>query len=237
MFTFPDDARDKIAIAFQEALKSKVPDKAFIPWLLPSFTTTTQNDLEVASFLLMGSLKNYYEYYFSMDILCGIPSVTLLGTKQDYEEILKRIDYLDHFDHYALNSWAKLLRPVIKEAFVAPFEDGWKGRLEKIEAGRDDFKSRGDSYSTGRPYRKYFYKNNGKISLHRSTGGGSTLRNVTALAPQYEWRNPWDDVAVKTTHFTFSQQICGVPDEPDRNYLDGWITAFTYFDREGNPVS
>ncbi|RPA72520.1 hypothetical protein BJ508DRAFT_216947 [Ascobolus immersus RN42] len=105
---------------FRAALAEKVVDKGLIPWIIPSFTTTTRTDKEVASYLLMGALKNYFEY--GMGIACGLPSVTLLGTKKDYEDILSRLDYLDKFKHADLKAWAKLLRVVMKQAFIAAFD-------------------------------------------------------------------------------------------------------------------
>jgi hypothetical protein len=45
--------------------------------------------------------------------LCGIPSITLLGTKEDYLAILLRLDKLDEFGHEP-TVFAKLLRPVVK---------------------------------------------------------------------------------------------------------------------------
>ncbi|RPA86586.1 hypothetical protein BJ508DRAFT_347774 [Ascobolus immersus RN42] len=158
---------------FTKELRKKVVDKDMVPWILPNFTTTTVTDTEVASYLLMGSLKNYFDYYGAM-ITCGIPSVTLLGEKEDYDEILRRIDYLDKFSHTDLTDWAKLLRAVLKEAFIAPFDtESW---AEK-------------------------YADN--------------------------WGNPWSDI-----YSTMRGAMCGDP-----TTIEGWITAFSFFSREGTRVS
>src|ERR1700761_3733619 len=45
-------------------------------WVMPDFTTTTQDDLVTAAVLMMGSLQNYFTCEFRLR--CGIPSVTLL---------------------------------------------------------------------------------------------------------------------------------------------------------------
>lgn len=106
--------------AFRAALSDIVLDKELIPWIIPDFSTTTQQDREVASYLLMGALKNYFTY--SSMCACGIPSVTLLGEKKDYEEILRRVNYLDKFGQADLSQWAKLLRAVMQKAFIDPFD-------------------------------------------------------------------------------------------------------------------
>lgn len=154
--------------AFREKLGGAVVDKELIPWIIPAFTTTTEPDREVASYLLMGALKNYFSY--SMMLCCGIPSVTLMGEKEDYEEILKRIDYLDKFEHKDLTAWAKLLRAVVMKAFVAAFEMG-ADEAKKTEVA----------------------KTWNLIAHHHSMGSGPT-------------------------------------------YLSGWITAFSFFGKSGEPV-
>ncbi|KAK3997322.1 hypothetical protein QBC44DRAFT_229694 [Cladorrhinum sp. PSN332] len=55
---------------------------------LPSFSTTTQTDLTVASIILLGTATKYLTY--SQGTRCGIPSVTLLGTLDDWEDIQLR---------------------------------------------------------------------------------------------------------------------------------------------------
>src|SRR5205085_8430863 len=41
---------------------------------------------------LMDSLKNYYEYRFTL--LCGLPEVTLHGSPDDFQSIIARVDQL-----------------------------------------------------------------------------------------------------------------------------------------------
>ncbi|RPA75849.1 hypothetical protein BJ508DRAFT_417938 [Ascobolus immersus RN42] len=106
--------------AFRAKLDEVVLDKQLIPWITPDFTTTTEQDREVASYLLMCSLKNYFTYRSTQ--MCGIPSVTLLGEKRDYEEILRRIDFIDKFGQEDLSRWAKLLRAVLQKAFIDAFD-------------------------------------------------------------------------------------------------------------------
>lgn len=47
-------------------------------------------------------------------LTCGIPEVTVLGTKEDYEDILRRLDKFDEFGKET-TVFAALLRPIIRE--------------------------------------------------------------------------------------------------------------------------
>jgi hypothetical protein len=58
---------------------------------MPAFSTTTSHDTDVASIVMMASMQKYFSYY-SCAFICGIPSVTLLGEKADYELILRRLE-------------------------------------------------------------------------------------------------------------------------------------------------
>ena len=73
-------------------LEKNVVDPELREWIIPDFLTTTRDDRVVASVLMMGTLQKYFSYTFS--IACGLPSVTLLGTEEDWENILLRVEKL-----------------------------------------------------------------------------------------------------------------------------------------------
>jgi hypothetical protein len=60
----------------------------------------------------------YFSY--SIHFRCGIPSITLLGEREDYIKILQRLDKLDEFGDEPV-VFARLLRPVLKQ-FVTAFD-------------------------------------------------------------------------------------------------------------------
>jgi hypothetical protein len=64
-------------------------------WILPAFTTTTKVDEAVAGIIFMGTLQKYYTY--SWGTRCGLPSVTLQGEVEDWEEIRERAKKLATF--------------------------------------------------------------------------------------------------------------------------------------------
>lgn len=58
------------------------------------------------------------------DLLCGIPSVTLLGKVSDWESILQRLDKLASFgpDHQELAAWKAMLAAVLQN-MIHTFQD------------------------------------------------------------------------------------------------------------------
>ena len=128
-------------------LQTKVVDPDLRAWIMPSFTTTTTNDKIVASILLMGAMQKYFTYRAS--ILCGLPSVTLLGERADWQEMLSRLEKLKTFGEEPTH-WYKLLKTVLLR-FVQTFDDPsspnildfWQ-KIAHFTAGRS-----GPSYYSG----------------------------------------------------------------------------------------
>lgn len=100
-------------------LEKNVLDKDLRRWIMPSFTTTTYTDQAVAAVIMMGTLQKYFTYKCSL--LCGLPSVTLLGERSDWEDILMRLEKLPSFGEEA-RQWYNLLKPVITR-FVKTFDE------------------------------------------------------------------------------------------------------------------
>ena len=63
-------------------------------------------------------MNRYFEYTF--EATCGLPSVTLEGTRNDWVNILSRIDKFEEFGKEP-TTWAKMLRPIIGR-FVDAFD-------------------------------------------------------------------------------------------------------------------
>ncbi|EXM34275.1 Protein of unknown function DUF4419 [Fusarium oxysporum f. sp. vasinfectum] len=97
-------------------IANNIKDPSLREWVLPSFSTTTDNDRIVGSVLLMGALQKYFSYGCSLR--CGIPSVTLLGEVSDYDDIFKRLDRLDEMGDEPTH-FAKLLRPILRNMILS----------------------------------------------------------------------------------------------------------------------
>jgi len=100
-------------------METKVVDPDLRNWILPSFSTTTITDTTIYAMVMMASLKEYFSYGFTL--ACGIPQVTLEGTRDDWTAILSRLEKLKEYGNES-NSWYRLLRPIISR-FVAAYDD------------------------------------------------------------------------------------------------------------------
>ena len=113
-------------------LSKNVNDPDLHPWIMPAFSTTTDNDRIVASVIMMGALQKYFTYGWST--MCALPSVTLLGEKSDWELLLQRIEKLPQLGEESTLFYA-LLKPVITQcvqSFVSPASDATRDFWQKI---------------------------------------------------------------------------------------------------------
>lgn len=125
-----------------DLIDQNIVDPELRSWILPSFTTTTNTDQVVASVLMMGMMQKYFEYIFN-PVTCGIPTITLLGEKSDYEDILRRIEKLTEYGKEPTR-FAELLRPILKYC-IATFSCS----AASPDAAVVDFWSRIVHYSSG----------------------------------------------------------------------------------------
>ncbi|KAK6532584.1 hypothetical protein TWF281_006767 [Arthrobotrys megalospora] len=108
-----------LAVRMGELIEENVIDPELRTWLLPNFTTTEENDRIVSSVLMMATLQSYFAY--GMQLACGLPGVTMLGEKSDWEALLQKVDKFETFGEET-TFFAKLLRPILKR-FVMCFDD------------------------------------------------------------------------------------------------------------------
>lgn len=99
-------------------IEEHIVDLELRRWMMPAFTTTTETDIVVASILLMGATREYFN--FKCLLRCGLPSVTLLGTKADWELILSRLERLKEYGEEPAQFY-DLLKPILRR-FVQSFE-------------------------------------------------------------------------------------------------------------------
>ncbi|KAJ7510714.1 hypothetical protein B0H11DRAFT_1032071 [Mycena galericulata] len=117
----PREAMDFAALSRQMVglLATAVVDPTLRAWVMPDFSTTTLKDQTVGAIVMMSTLKAYFEYVFEQ-IECGIPRVTIDGTKADWEDILRRLEKLKEYGLETI-AWYHLLVPVISR-FVSAFD-------------------------------------------------------------------------------------------------------------------
>jgi hypothetical protein len=114
------DFRD-FCVQMADLIAQNVKDPALRDWILPSFSTTTDEDKVTASIIMMGTMQKYFAFFCG--ITCGIPSVTLLGERADWQEILERLPFLSKFgpEHEELALWNSVLTAVVSK-FVDTFD-------------------------------------------------------------------------------------------------------------------
>lgn len=90
------------------------------------FTTTGPVERVASQITLMESVKSYFEY-IAMRLSCGIPSITIQGTPNDWEAVLSKTKQLEK---YGLGEWTKSLEPILQEFIRAsegkPNQQFWK---------------------------------------------------------------------------------------------------------------
>lgn len=104
-------------------------------WFECNFSTTTKKQRTTSKLVLMGAVKNYISY--KMKMLCGLPSVMLMGTVEDWIEIRSRVERLSE---WGLEHWQSCLVEVL-DHFVDAFERpdnidcDWWNRIAHIVGG------------------------------------------------------------------------------------------------------
>lgn len=139
-------------------IEQKVVDPEMRGWLLPRFSTTTGDDTIAMTIVMMAGLQSYFGY--SCRYNSGILSVTLLGEKEDYEDILGRMDNLWNFG-VETREFADKLIPVLG-GFIESFDDPFSGMLSS---------SRRECASGGARRKR----------MEADSSGGGSLRFVTGI--------------------------------------------------------
>ena len=99
------------------------------------FSTTGVNEHIVSEIVLMETVKSYFNYIVTY-ISCGIPSITLTGTPDDWQSVLDRTRKLGA---YGIDWWVKDLEPILTEFVKAskgrPDVNFWKSIVKKYRPG------------------------------------------------------------------------------------------------------
>lgn len=85
--------------------------------LLSPFSTTKALQQVAMEINFLGIYENYYSYL--MMTLCGIPEIKLSGSKEDWQQLIKRLDFIEDFN---LKWWTNPLRRVLSH-FVMAYDD------------------------------------------------------------------------------------------------------------------
>lgn len=92
-------------------------------WISPNFTTSTNEHVMAAHILMLAQTRAFERKtppHTGAALLCGLPSVTLLGTRQDWAVVQWRVERMSIFGAEAAAYGARLL-PVVRR-FVQTFD-------------------------------------------------------------------------------------------------------------------
>lgn len=113
-----DTTWEAVIFRFQDEIQKRLKTPWMLDWIKPGFSTTNEDDKMTANVLMMGLMKNYFVYVGWA--VCGLPSVTLLGEKGDWESLLAKLDRLPEFGPEP-KAYAQQLRPILSR-FVQTFD-------------------------------------------------------------------------------------------------------------------
>lgn len=121
---------------FYEQIDSKTMD-GIAEDFVADFSTTGTDERIASIATLMKGVESYFKYTVH-HLICGIPSVTLTGTPEDWKKLLKKCDILNKF---GLSTWYHWISPILSEFIRAaeghPHLDFWKSIVQ--EAHEEDF--------------------------------------------------------------------------------------------------
>ena len=80
-----------------------------------SFSTTGPAEKTAFEIVLLDTVQKYF-HYFLMQIICGIPSITLGGEPDDWQSIVNRVE---GFAPLGLEWWLTPLRPILRNFLAA----------------------------------------------------------------------------------------------------------------------
>ena len=104
------------------------------------FSTTGMDERIASQITLMETVKTYFDY-LNVVIACGIPTITLEGTPEDWQKVREKARDLSK---YGLEKWANELDPILEEFVKAseghPNQTFWENMVMKYRV--EKFKSK-----------------------------------------------------------------------------------------------
>ncbi|MBO6247699.1 MAG: DUF4419 domain-containing protein, partial [Bacteroidales bacterium] len=215
---FSDQADWEGLISRFTAEIDKYTNNGLATTLVADFSTTGTDERIASEVILMDVVKPYFDYT-AFYAVCGIPSITLTGTPDDWRKVLEKTRALEAF---GLGWWTSELDPILQE-FVKAAEgqpDYWfwkdivnKTRPRNIQgpvcAKRQPKLTKFDGW-----FLKFFpYDNKGKTPVKVDIT--QTMLPETVVVPfKYQVVN-LDSVVLEETPLELVAGIVGVLEDPD----------------------
>src|SRR5271166_23338 len=104
----PENPWSEVFNEFSVQIRDHVGPK--LDLFLPAFSTTGPVERAAAEVVLLDAMQSYFEY--EVRTLCGIPTITLEGTHEDWKALAERVQ---GFKAIGLGSWLKVLSPILDQ--------------------------------------------------------------------------------------------------------------------------
>jgi hypothetical protein len=102
----PDNPWPEVFAEFSERIREHIGDAHDL--IVADFSTTGPVERAASEIVLLDAMQSYFDYDFVS--ICGIPSITLEGTVDDWESIATRAQALAQYD---LDWWIEPLMPIL----------------------------------------------------------------------------------------------------------------------------
>jgi hypothetical protein len=167
-----------IADQFATILGDNVKDPSLQQWILQSFSTTTDTDRAVAAISMIGTLQAFFSY--KVYLRCGIPSVTLEGTREDWFQLRNAVSDVTKLPAFGEETaeWSRVLG-VVMNRFVSSFDNphtsdtkGFWQNIAHYSGGGS-----GPSYWSGWITAFCFWDDKGKTLRPKSTATGTDVQS------------------------------------------------------------
>ena len=201
-----------------------------------NFTTTGPVERVASQITLMESAKKYFNY-IAMRLSCGIPSITIQGTPNDWEAVLSKTKKLEE---YGLGEWTKSLEPILQEFIRAsegrPNQQFWKCMVKQ----QPTEKLKGGGCSMDKPteldgwFLKLFPDENGEI-LSSTPHTKNMASEMVVVSFKYRIVEPSSGAILSESPMELRAGFIGAEEDSKTNTLTpqvGWLVNNALSDDE-----
>jgi hypothetical protein len=171
----PENTWPEVFAEFSSRIREHIGDAHGL--IVADFSTTGPVERAASEVVLLDAMQAFFSY--EVHTLCGIPSITLEGTVEDWEAIARRVREFRRFD---LAWWIEPLQPIVDQ-FVEAASGKVKRRFWDSIYKWQGPRGSGSPQVTGWIFTLFPYLNNPQAKYGGMFGG-------TTSAPPLH-RNPW----------------------------------------------
>jgi len=115
----PENPWAEVFAEFSQAIRKHIGESHSL--IVADFSTTGSVERAASEVVLMDAMQAFFSY--EVHTWCGIPSITLLGTGEDWEKVSSRVREFARFD---IGWWLEPLEPILDQ-----FVEAAKGQVDR----------------------------------------------------------------------------------------------------------